>query len=441
MTVSRWLCESARLIFVVVALLAAGPVLAEEGAEQGETSGASATFVDEVIDFIKGGKPILDVNLRWEYGKIDDQKVAHSSTVRTRLGYQTKPLKGFSGLLEFVNVTSPRPSAYYDGTGSNSQNRTIVADPEVTDINRAWLGFDRPDWYGSKLKAGRQRIILDDARWIGNVGWRQNEQRFDSARGQTSLGIDDLNVQYVFVWNVKRIFGDQGSNTSNLDYTQATHLLNVSYDLTKELQATAFAYLIDPNNLDNATDSRALNHSTTFGLRLTGKVELSDKLDSHYEISYAYQSDWRDNPIDYDAHYYKLVAGLDYHPIAAFELGYEVLGSDDGKAVIATPFATAHKFNGYADAFLNNGGPRGLRDVFISITPAIPIDKLKFTAIVHQFYSDQGSDNLGQEYDAVATYDINQYLQVLYKVAYYDESDRSSPKSRVRSILQTTFKF
>ena len=108
---------------------------------------------------------------------------------------------------------------------------------------------------------------------------------------------------------------------------------------------------------------------------------------------------------------------------------------------MSTPFATAHKFNGFADAFLDNGGPRGLRDVFISITPAIPIEKLKLSAIFHQFYSDQGGDDLGQEYDAVATYDINQYLQVLYKVAYYDEGNRRSPSSRVRSILQTTFKF
>ena len=122
-------------------------------------------------------------------------------------------------------------------------------------------------------------------------------------------------------------------------------------------------------------------------------------------------------------------------------LGYEVLGSDAGNAVVATPFATAHKFNGFADAFLDNGGPRGLRDVFISITPAIFIDKLKLTAIFHQFYSDQGSDDLGQEYDAVASYAINQYLQVLYKFAYYDENNRRSPSSRVRSVLQSTFKF
>ncbi len=38
-----------------------------------------------------------------------------------------------------------------------------------------------------------------------------------------------------------------------------------------------------------------------------------------------------------------------------------------------TPFATAHKFNGYSDVFLNNGGNRGLRDLFVSIVPAIPI--------------------------------------------------------------------
>ena len=160
MRIPGWSTRTFHAVLVGLVFLAASRVPAEDGAGQAETADTSTGVVDDVIEFIKGGKPMLDVNLRWEYGKIDDQKHAHSSTVRTRLGYQTKPWEGFSGLLEFVNVASPKPSGYYDGTGANSNNRTIVADPESTDVNRAWLGFDRPDWYGSKLKAGRQRIIL-----------------------------------------------------------------------------------------------------------------------------------------------------------------------------------------------------------------------------------------------------------------------------------------
>ena len=45
---------------------------------------------------------------------------------------------------------------------------------------QVFLGFDGiPD---TPLKVGRQRIILDNARFVGNVGFRQLEQTFDAAR-------------------------------------------------------------------------------------------------------------------------------------------------------------------------------------------------------------------------------------------------------------------
>jgi hypothetical protein len=34
------------------------------------------------------------------------------------------------------------------------------------------------------LTLGRQRINLDDQRFVGSVGWRQNEQTFDAVRGR-----------------------------------------------------------------------------------------------------------------------------------------------------------------------------------------------------------------------------------------------------------------
>jgi hypothetical protein len=32
---------------------------------------------------------------------------------------------------------------------------------------------------GTLLRGSRQRIIYDNARFVGNVGWRQNEQTYD----------------------------------------------------------------------------------------------------------------------------------------------------------------------------------------------------------------------------------------------------------------------
>lgn len=398
------------------------------------SSAAESSAVNPLIDWFAGGKPILNVNLRWEYAKIDGLQHSHGATVRTRLGYQTKPVYGFTGLAEMVNTASPKPSGYFDGIETNDGPQTIVADPERTDVNRVWLGFKREEWAGLDFKAGRQRIKLDDDRWIGNVGWRQNEQTYDAARVQTNLGIDDLKLQYVYVWQVNRIFADKGG-AGTKDFGPRSHFVNLSYKANKALKATAFAYLIDPNQ----ANFRAFG-SATYGFRLNGAVGISDDVSLPYQASYAYQEDFGNNQTSYGAHYYMLEGGVKLKDVVTLSAGYEVLGSD-GDARVVTPFSTAHKFNGFADAFLNNGGTRGLRDLYASVAPAIPLKGFKFKLIFHQFWDDQGGDNLGQEYDFVTTYAVNKHLSFLYKFAYYDGGNKPAFSKRTRSTLDMTLKF
>ncbi len=56
----------------------------------------------------------------------------------------------------------------------------VVADEEAYEINR--FQFTNTSLPGTTLTLGRQRILLDDQRFIGNSGWRQNEQTFDAFR-------------------------------------------------------------------------------------------------------------------------------------------------------------------------------------------------------------------------------------------------------------------
>ena len=419
---SRWICA---LVAALALALVAGQAQASE-----EAAGPEGFWPSLVAAF----DPILDVNLRWEYAKIDGFQHSHSATARTRFGLKTKAWHGFSGLLEGVNTVSPKPSGYFDAVETNDGPQSVVADPERTDVNRVWLAYENPDVLGLKLKGGRQRIKFDDDRWVGNVGWRQNEQTFDAARFQTDLGLEKLLLQYVYVWQVNRIFGDQGP-AGTRDFGPRAHFFNVGYEAGKFLKAVGFVYLVDPN--DNTF--RAFG-SATFGARFTGKIELTEKLFLPYQASYAYQEDWGNNQTSYGAHYAYLESGLGVKKVGTLLVGYEHLGSD-GDARIVTPFSTAHKFNGFADAFLNNGGARGLRDFYVAVVPAIPVKGLKLKMAFHQFWDDQGGDNLGQEYDLVTSYAVNKYLSFLWKVAYFDGGKTRSPGTRTRSTLQTVFKF
>ena len=56
----------------------------------------------------------------------------------------------------------------------------VVADPESYEINR--LQLTNTSIIDTTITLGRQRIVLDDHRFVGNVGWRQNEQTFDALR-------------------------------------------------------------------------------------------------------------------------------------------------------------------------------------------------------------------------------------------------------------------
>lgn len=412
-------------------LVHGGPALADASKPSG---GIEDGLFKEALSAAMGGKPILDVNFRWVYAKQDQLDGSHAPTGRTRLGYQTGSLRGFSGLLEMVNTVSPASGAYFDGVETNDDGQTIVADSERTDVNRAWLGFAREEWAGLDLKGGRQRIKLDDDRWVGNVGWRQNEQTFDAVRLQTTLGIEKLLVQYIYAWEVNRIFADQGP-AGRRDFDPRSHFMNVAYHHGPALRSVLFAYLADP-----ADETFRGFGSQTYGLRLTGDIPLGGQLSLPYQASYAFQQDWGDNPTSYAAHYALVEAGIALERVGTLSAGFELLGSDRD-AVVVTPFSTAHKFNGFADVFLNNGGPRGLRDFYASIAPAIPLAGVKLRLIYHRFWDDQGGDLLGQEYDAVASYDINRYVGFLYKFAYFDGGKKPAFRTTTRSTLQMTVKF
>ena len=431
----RSACPTAfQLVFIVALMAAFHPAIAGAKEVESEPAAKPASLFGEAVAAVVGGKPIVDVNMRWDYAKQDQQQHSHGATLRARLGYQTDAFRGFSALAEMVNTVSPKPSAYFDGVETNNGPQTIVADPERTDFNRGWLQFARKDWAGLQVKGGRQRIKLDDDRWIGNVGWRQNEQTFDAARVQTTLGLEQLVAQYIYAWQVNRIFADQGPE-GRRDFGPRGHFINIAYTQSKALKAVGFAYLIDPNR----SNFRAFG-SQTYGARLTGAIPIDERFSLPYQASYAWQADWGNNQTSYDAHYYYVEGGVKVDEWLTVTAGYEVLGSDTDARVV-TPFSTAHKFNGFADAFLNNGGNRGLRDFFATLAPAIPITGLTFKFFFHQFWDDQGGDDLGQEYDFVSTYKLNEYISFLYKFAYFDGGNKPAFSKTTRSTVDVTLKF
>jgi hypothetical protein len=96
-------------------------------------------------------------------------------------------------------------------------------------------------------------------------------------------------------------------------------------------------------------------------------------------------------------------------------------------ATRATPFATLHAFNGWADKFLNTP-LNGLQDIYFLAAANIEvIDRplvLKF--IYHDFRSDNDSIRYGSEFDLMAQFTVFERFDVLLKFASYNAKDYAS---------------
>ncbi len=377
---------------------------------------------------ITGGKVSLNVRLRYEHVSQDNAlSDADALTIRTRLGYRTATYNGLAAYFEVQNTTAIVDDyAFPGGTGSQSPAATsVIADPDVTDVSQAWISYT----YGkTSATVGRQNIVLDNARFVGNVAWRQNYQTFDSVVLKNT-DIDKLSLTYGYLWGINRIFGDiSGAPAPFADFDSDSHIFNASYSGLSFGKLTGYAYLLD---FDNA----AANSTATYGLSFVGSAPLTDDLKLTYRAEYATQSDYGSSALDYTADYYLAELGLALKKYS-FVVGYEVLGSDNNQG-FRTPLATLHAFNGWADTFLVTPGA-GLTDLYFKANATLPYD-LRFTAAYHRFEADAGGAKYGDEIDLQLTYKFNKHLSFLAKAAFYSADTLSVDTDKFS--LQADFAF
>ena len=124
--------------------------------------------------------PSLDARLRYEFANVEGFDDSNALTFRARPGLKTREWHGFTALAEgdFTAVAIDDYNGGAPGAHPFEPSKSVIADPQNVELNQAFLqyhGFD------TSVKVGRQRIIYNNAAFIGNSGWRQNEQTFDAA--------------------------------------------------------------------------------------------------------------------------------------------------------------------------------------------------------------------------------------------------------------------
>ncbi|MEL7029811.1 MAG: alginate export family protein, partial [Pseudomonadota bacterium] len=399
-----------------------GPALAEDG--------EASTIVEA---FTEGD---LSLSLRYRLALIDDDGVADTataSTLRTLFGYKTKPIGGASIFVQGRNVAHLGDDDFND-TLNGKTTRPVEADPEATALHQAFLHAKPVQ--DTQVWVGRRIIALDNQRFIGSLVWRQNDRSFDGAT-VTNTSLPDTELSYTYAFNVNRAFTNE-SPVGNFDEGTNIHMISGGYSGLAIGKIKAYAYLVD---LDGFAAAQGLS-TATFGGYFEGAHAATDAVKLLYRAEVARQTDYAGSPFEFAATYAHLNGGAGFGPFTV-KAGWELLGSDDGVRAVTAPLGLLHAFNGWADRFLATPAD-GLEDLYVSaafktkdVGPVL--DALTVKVIYHDFSSDEGSRNFGQEWDVLVAAPFLERYSAAVKAAWYDADEFSTDVQKIWFTLAAKF--
>ena len=380
-----FLGRSSSTLLTMTMLTAASPALVQ------------ANAIEEAF---KGGKATFDA--RYRYESVDDSTNldATASTLRTGLGFTTDTSMALSAHADFEHVSRVLLDREYGAPYA------VVADPNTSELNQAYLKYKVSD--SVTAIAGRQRIILDNARFVGNVVWRQNEVTFDALRVMYKPS-KDISLDFINIQQVNTLLGTDVESNHNL--------INAGFSGIGPGKLTAYAYML-------SNDGAAASETQTLGLRYKGKS--SGVL---YTAEFATYSDTGDNPSSFDSDYTFLELGYKFSDKITAFIASETLGADDGvTGEFETPLATKHAFNGWADKFLNTPAT-GLVDNYIKVVSKVA--GVKIVGMYHDYSADFGSADYGTELNLVVVKKLDKNFTVLGKYASYDADSFSADTEKL----------
>ena len=364
---------------------------------------------------VAAGKLSINARLRYEGVTQAGLRDANALTLRARLGYTTAAFRGWRAMAELENITAADGDAYSQaGLNAGAAGRASVGDPETTELNQAFLSYQRG---GAIVSAGRQRLVLDNARFIGEGTWRQNQQTFDAITAQ-DRSFARTTLTYAYLNRIHRTVGDRHPQGN---WASSSHLFNAAYAGLTAGTLAGYSYLID------LPGSRA-NSCATFGASFSGSAVISGDVRLLHRLEIARQTDHGSSPLSYSAGYHSLELGLGV-PAGSLAVGQERLGADR-TAAFRTPIATLHAFNGWADVFTTTPAA-GLRDDYARASVNLPA-AVTLNVIFHRFTLDRTGARAGDEWNAQL---IRKFGAAWTAMAKYADFRRDAPAfSNVRKL-------
>jgi len=292
---------------------------------------------------------LLDTRLRFEtVESAGFERDARALTLRVRTGLEAQLLQGLAVLVE-LDANRAVGLSDFNSTVNGRTGFPAVVDPNSGRLNRLQFSLRPAD--GHQVVAGRQRIIHDDARFVGNVGFRQNEQTLDAVRLRMPAP-GRIALDYAFAWQVNRIFGSEsplGAEEARL------HMVHLSRPVPGGTVA-GFGHWW------TFREALAPQSARTLGARFRGSRPLGEEVRLHVLASAARQQPTIDGASGASLGYARLEGGMS-HPSTGLSASanWEQLGGN-GERGFSFPLATLHAWQGFTDVFLTTP-PDGLRDL------------------------------------------------------------------------------
>lgn len=418
---------------------------------------ASADVTKEIEDALNfyhygnNGAVKLDINYRWENVNQDhgganadgtlnpakDPKTANANTTRIRVGLLSPTFYDFQAFGEFQGNYALEED-YNKGVNNDRKTQySTIQDPDHNELDQLWLSYK--GLADTLFKVGRQRIKYDDDRFIGNVGWRQLEQTYDSV----SL---THNNQTIFGLTVNAAYLDHYQDPLGQTAKLSAPIVNFNYKIPDWGNVIAYGYWLDFTEKPNAAKS-----SQTMGMRFDGKSpQFFDTVSFLYTAEWANQQSYANNPNHYNANRINLMGGLTAFDIT-LQGAVEQLDGYGANKTFNTPLGTNHAFQGWADVMKNPIGVanpntskalgNGIRDVFATASYKMLNDSLIFTGVYHDFYDDTGNQKYGSEWDFSILKKFGKHYSLLAKYADFTSDSKLAFTDTQKIWLQGNISF
>lgn len=269
------------------------------------------------------------------------------------------------------------------------------------------------------LKVGRQELVYDDSRILGNVDWAQQARSHDLAL---------LKFEKKFKLHIGAAFNQQGEKLLGTDYTLAGNYKTMQFAwFHRKFEQLSVSILFLNNGLEHAyTDNGQDAYKTVFNHTFGGRLVHSGNKTTLNGAAY-YTTGKDANDRDLQAYY--LSAGAQYkaHENWTFGASWELLSGTSQKEMANNanytntsfnPFyGTNHKFNGFMDYFYvgNHLNNVGLNDIILD--GKYSRNKYSAGLSIHFFSSanevlntntnDVMPNNLGTEFDFSINYKMS----------------------------------